>query len=198
MMSADWTDKHVQRRTIHHGGFRFDGLADLLPRARGASVFDIGCNRGRVCDDLVDHGARVVHGCDNYERGILVANEWFADDRSIEARFEIVDLTGGPGAVKKAFGKHYREKYDFVLMLAVYHKLRRLMPLDDLLYLVDHFAHHCGKFFVWRGSDGERGEFEPLLLKRGFRLVHDSHISQVKLPEYPQAVPQPAAVWIVD
>lgn len=143
----------------------------------------------------------MVHGCDNGlehdgTTTVSTANKWFADDRSIEARFEFVDLRGGPGAVKKSFGKHYREKYDFVLMLAVYHKLRRVMPLDDLLFLVDHFAHHCGKFFVWRGSDGERAEFEPVLLGRGFELVHESRISQIKLPEFSEPVPQPAAVWI--
>lgn len=124
-----------------------------------------------------------------------VANEWFADIRSVEARFEVVDLTGGPAALKQAFGKYYRTEYDFVLMLAVYHKLRRVMTLEALLYLVDHLAHHCGKFFVWRGSAQEREEFEPVLLKRNFRLVHYSTISEVKLPEFTDAVPQPAAIW---
>jgi SAM-dependent methyltransferase len=196
-MAADWSDKHVQRRIISFSAFRLDGLADLLPRAQGASVFDIGCNRGGVCHDFVLAGANVVHGCDNYETGMMVANEWFADIRSVDARFEVVDLTGGPGAVKKAFGKNYLPKYDFMLMLAVYHKLHRIMPLDDLLYLVDHFAHHCGRFFVWRGSDQEREEFEPVLTKRNFRLVHYSKISEVKLPEFTDPVPQPCAVWVI-
>jgi hypothetical protein len=150
-----------------------------------------------VCHDFVLAGAAVVHGCDLYERGMMVANEWFADIRSVEARFEVVDLRAGPGAVKKAFGDRYRAKYDFVLMLAVYHKLRRVMTQNDLLYLVDHFAHHCGRFFVWRGTDQERGEFEPVLTKRGFRLVHYSTISEVMLPEYTEAVPQPCAVWVI-
>jgi SAM-dependent methyltransferase len=196
-MCADWTDKHVQRRIISFSAFRLDGLADLLPRAKGASVFDIGCNRGAVSHDFVLAGARLVHGCDNSQTGIMVANEWFADIRSVEARFEVVDLTGGPRAVKQAFGHHYHAHYDFMLMLAVYHKLRRVMPLDALLYLVDHFAHHTGKFFVWRGSDDERAEFEPVLLKRGFRLVHYSKISEVQLPEFTEPVPQPCAVWTV-
>ena len=125
----------------------------------------------------------------------MVANETFADIRSVEARFEVVDLTKGPGAVKAAFGDKYRTEYDFMVMLAVYHKLRRIMKMEDLLYLVDHFAHHCGRYFVWRGSAGEKDEFEPVLLKRGFKLVHYSTICLVKLPEFPDAVPQPAAVW---
>ena len=100
--------------------------------------------------------------------------------------------------MKKAFGESYRKEYDFMLMLAVYHKLRRVMPLDRLLYLVDHFAHHTGKFFVWRGSAEERAEFEPVLLKRDFKLVHYSTISLARdsysLPET-AVVPQPAAIW---
>lgn len=192
---ADWTDKGIQRRIITFSAFRLDGLADLLPRARDASVFDVGCNRGAVCHDFALAGAKVLHGCDSYAKGMEVASEWFADIRSVEARFETVDLRGGPGAIKRAFGSSYRSEYDFVLMLAVYHKLRRVMKLDDLLYLVDHLAHHAGKFFVWRGSLKERTEFEPVLLKRGFKCVHYSEICEVVLPEFTMPVPQPCAVW---
>jgi hypothetical protein len=124
-----------------------------------------------------------------------VANEWFADIRSVEARFEVVDLTGGAGAIKKAFGEAYRKEYDFMLMLAVYHKLRRIMPLESLLHLVDHLAHHTGKYFVWRGSEQERNEFQHVLSNRHFRLVHWSSICEIKLPEFTDPVPQPCAVW---
>lgn len=192
---ADWTDKGIQRRAINYSAFRLDGLCDLFPRLPGASVFDIGCNRGGVCDDCVFYGARIVHGCDVLPDGVALANQRFADNRAVEARFEVVDLVNGPGAVKKAFGEHYRKEYDFMFMLAVYHKLRRVMPLDHLLYLIDHFAHHTGKFFVWRGSREERPEFEHLLLKRNFRLAHYSEICEVMLPEFPMPVAQPSAIW---
>lgn len=194
-MPADWTDKHVQRRIIHFSAFRLDGLADLLARGKDATVFDIGCNRGAVCHDFVLAGAKLVHGCDLSTVTIGTANEWFADIRSVESRFEVVDLKHGPEAVKLAFGKHYLAKYDFMLMLAVYHKLRRIMPLAELLNLVDHFARHTGKFFVWRGGGDEVKEFEPVLLKRNFRLVHYSQICEVVMPDVTQPVPQPCAVW---
>lgn len=198
---GDYTDKHIQRRIISFSGFRLDGLADLLARAPGRSVFDVGCNRGAVCHDFVLHGAACVHGCDNGKETdgsnvVDTANKWFADIRSVEARFEVVDLTGGPGAIKKAFGQHYRKHYDFVLMLAVYHKLRRVMPLENLHFLIDHLAHHTGKFFVWRGSPQECVEFEPVLLKRNFRRVHYSTISEIELPKVSvDPVPQDCAVW---
>jgi SAM-dependent methyltransferase len=192
---GDYTDKHIQRRIINFSAFRLDGLADLLSCARGKSFFDVGCNRGAVCHDFVLAGASVVHGCDKAPDVVLTANQWFADIRSVDARFEVVDLTGGPGAIKKAFGEHYRAKYDFVLFLAVYHKLRRVMPLDNLLFLVDHLAHHTGKFFVWRGADDQLPEFEPVLLKRGFKRVHYSIICEVEHPDHKDPSPQPAAVW---
>lgn len=195
---ADWTEKGIQRRAINFSAFRLDGLCDICPRLPGASVFDVGCNYGDVSDDCVFYGARVVHGCDIFKEGVFVANARLAGNRSVEARFEVVDLTGGPGAIKAAFGGSYRKEYDFMIMLAVYHKLRRVMTLEALLYLVDHLAHHTGKFFVWRGSEDERTEFEPVLLKRNFRLVHYSTISEARESySKPDAkiVPQPAAIW---
>jgi len=194
-MPPTFTDKGVQRRIINFSGFRLDGLADILPRARGASVFDVGCNRGAVCHDMVLAGASVVHGCDNYERGMLVANEWFADIRSVDARFEVVDLTGGGSAIEKAFGQNLREKYDIVFMLAVYHKLHRVMEQRDLDSLVLWLADRCDKYFVWRGSLEERQEVDSLIKGRGFRRIHYSEICEIELPEFKQPVPQPAAIW---
>lgn len=191
-----WTDKGIQRRSIHYGGWRMDGLADVLLRMQGASVLDLGCNRGRTSQDCVEHGAKIVHGCDIDPDCMDTANKWFADDRSIEARFEVCDLTGGPRALKDAFGESYRKEYDFVMMIAVYHKLRRVMELKDLLFLIDHVLHHCGRFFVWRGSREEKTEMEPTILKRGFKLVHYSEICEcADLPNEKNIRQQPAAAW---
>lgn len=173
-----------------------DGLADILMRMQNASVLDIGCNRGRTTNECVEHGAKIVHGCDIDPDCMVVANHWFADDRSIEARFEVCDLTGGPAALKKAFGEYYRTEYDFVMMLAVYHKLRRVMKLDALLYLVDHLLHHCGRFFVWRGSREELIEIEPVIIQRDFKRVHYSEICEcADLPGEKGIRQQPAAAW---
>lgn len=201
---ADYTDKGIQRRAINYSAFRLDGLADLYARAQGASVFDVGCNRGWVSFDLCIHGATLVHGIDNgleedeKTRTIDTANRWYADFRSIESRFEFVDLKGGAGAIKRAFGDSYRKEYDITLFLAVYHKLRRIMELPALLHLVDHLAHHCGKFFVWRGSREEMPEFEPTVIAKGFRRVHYSEISLVQLPQTTAVAAQPSAIWAKD
>lgn len=191
-----WSDKNIQRCCISHSGFRLDGLGDILPRMKGASVFDIGANRGHVSLDCMAYGATTLHGVEIDKDRCRVCNENFADYRHVKAKFEQVDLIGGPAALKKAFGHHFLKEYDFILMLAVYHKLRRVMELDALLYLVDHFAHHCGRFFVWRGSREEKPEFENVLLKREFKLVHYSEISECEgLPDESPLRQQPSAIW---
>jgi 2-polyprenyl-3-methyl-5-hydroxy-6-metoxy-1,4-benzoquinol methylase len=121
----------VQRRVAGEHDFRVDGMADLLHRARGASVFDIGCNRGMVGFEFARNGAAKVHGCDIFDVGINTAREVFADLRSVDARFEVVDLTGGP----KALGAFSGETYDITLCLATYHTLK----VDTYRSLVQHF-----------------------------------------------------------
>lgn len=195
MSGPTFTEEGVQRRIIGYSGFRLDGLSDLLLRARDASVLDIGCNRGMVGFEFALCGASAVHGCDNYERGIMVANEVFADHRRVDALHVVCDLTGGAQAMISAFGKKYLPKYDFVLFLATYHKLRRLMTEDKLVDLVDHLLDRCGKYFVMRGADDEIAAVDIRAGTRGFEKIHYSRICEVKLPEFKQHVAQPAAVW---
>jgi SAM-dependent methyltransferase len=193
-MAASHNERGFQLRTIG-AGHRLDGMSDLLSRADGASVFDVGCNRGRVCYEFERYGAKTLHGCDNYETGMLVANEWFADLRGVNARFEVVDLIGGGEAIEKAFGAALLKRYDFMLMLAVYHKLSRIMNGDQLKRLVKWLVDHTGQYFVWRGSREEKAEFEALLAK-DFELVVWSLLSVIEFPERSgKMVQQPCAVW---
>lgn len=189
---ADWTDKGVQRRIISHSGFRLDGLGDLLPRAQGASVFDVGCNRGHVSHDLMYYGAAVLHGCDISADAIRHANELFADYRHVDAQFEVVDLTRGSEAILKVFTERC---YDIVLYLAVHHKLRRAMAPGDLWDFIDWLAMHCDRFFVWRGDREQVKEIEPRLFRRGFKRVSYSEICEIVLPQFTEPVAQPAAIW---
>lgn len=190
-MPASWNERGFQLRTIGLG-HRLDGLSDLLSRAWGCSVFDVGCNRGRVAYEFERYGANTIHGCDHNELGMTVANEWFADLRGVRSRFEVVDLTGGMDAIKKAFGLELLPRYDFVLMLAVFHKLERAMPDNKLLSLVEDLGYMCGRYFVWRGSREEKPIIE-LALPNEFRLVHYSEISEILFEG--KHTPQPCAVW---
>lgn len=174
---ADYT---VQRRVAGIHDVRMDGMYDLVLRANGKSVFDIGCNRGMVGYEFAQNGAKIVHGCDNYEKGILAAREVFADLRKVESRFEVIDLTGGPETLKPFGGR----KYDFMLCLATYHKLKRIMSAEDLTALMQHFGKLTKGYFAWRGTSDkpDENEEEMVNLDRdladvGLRRIHTSYIS---------------------
>jgi 2-polyprenyl-3-methyl-5-hydroxy-6-metoxy-1,4-benzoquinol methylase len=170
----------VQRRVAGNHDFRLDGISDLLLRCRGHSVFDIGCNRGAVGLEFAANGATTVHGCDNYETGINVAREVFADIRSVQSQFEVVDLSKGPEALK-VFGPRF---YDFTLCLATYHKLKRIMKPEDLTELVKHFGKQTKAYFAWRATSDKpkENDEEIVALDRdlgsvGMVRIHTSYIS---------------------
>lgn len=174
-------DKHtVQRRVAGDSDYRLDGLTDLLIRARGTSVFDIGCNRGMVGLEFAMNGATRVDGCDNYAPGIQTAREAFADKRLCRSRFEVVDLTQGPASLEAFDG----QQYDITLCLATYHKLKRIMPADELTALMQHFGKATKGYFAWRGTSDKpvENEEEMVALDRdlaeiGMKRIHTSYIS---------------------
>jgi SAM-dependent methyltransferase len=170
----------VQRRVAGVYNYRLDGMGDLLCRAGGASVLDIGCNRGLVGYDFALNGAALVHGCDVYEEGILTARELFADLRGCESRFESVDLTQGPKAMQ-VFGD---QPYDIVLMLATYHKLKRIMDKAALSELTRHFGRLTRGYLGWRATsdkpsenDAEIDTLDRDLGAEGLQRIHTSYIS---------------------
>lgn len=174
------------RRTAGYHDLRLDGISDLVNRARGASVLDIGCNRGLVGFEFANNGAALVHGCDIFYPGIEVARGLFADLRNCQSRFEAVDFRDGPRVMHNAFEDAYLKQYDIVLMLAVYHKLKRVMSSRDLSKLVLHFGKRTRTYFGWRGYDTEFADLDPLLSIAGLIRVQTSNLSLTL---------QTAAIW---
>lgn len=170
----------VERRVAGYYNFRMDGMSDLLGRARGSRVFDIGCNRGIVGYDFALNGAKQVDGCDIYGKGVETAREVFADLRECKSRFEVVDLTRGP----KALGDFQPAEYDITLCLATYHKLKRVMPKDELSELFRFFGRWTRGYFGWRGTsekhdenDAEMAALDRDLGAEGLSRIHTSYIS---------------------
>lgn len=168
------------RRVAGYHDQRLDGMLDLVIRARDATVFDIGCNRGLVGFELANNGATTVHGCDNYEDGIRFARELFADLRNVVSQFEVVDLTMGPDILKS----YFFNKYDIVLLLATYHKIKRTMPPHKLTELMVYLADLTGHYFGWRGTSDKQCENEEEMRaldrdlgSRGLKRIHTSYIS---------------------
>lgn len=178
----------VQRRVAGPHDLRLDGVADILTRCRGKTVLDLGCNRGMVCYEMAQNGARLVHGADNGENAIQTAREVFADMRNVDFRFEVVDLSEGPKSLD-VFG---RGNWDIILFLATMHKLGRIMTERDLREFVRHLGSRCNKWLVWRsternkvGNNLERQMLDEELGHNGFRAVHYSEMS----------VLGPAGIW---
>lgn len=174
----------LMRRVQGYHDHRLDGISDILFRASGASVFDIGSNRGLVGYEFARHGADRVFGCDIYEDGVIAARHLFCDLRSVYHRFEVVDLKGGELAVRKAFGKDV-DRIDIVVMLATYHKLKRVMDAKALSALVRFFGSKTARYFAWRGYEEEIAALDRDLGEVGLKRVQTSVISDI----------QPAAIW---
>jgi SAM-dependent methyltransferase len=169
----------LQRRVAGYHDIRLDGMLDLTIRAKNASVLDIGCNRGLVSFEMANNGARLVHGCDYYEPGIETARQLFADLRNCESRFEVIDLSEGGRALKR-FGDM---RYDIVLMLATYHKLKRIMEPVVLEGLMQAIAARTGKWFGWRATSDQSidNTQEMKTLDRQLvplKRIHTSYISK--------------------
>lgn len=173
-------ENKLMRRVAGHHDLRMDGISDLVIRARGMAIMDIGCNRGLVGFEFANNGAALVHGCDNYIEGIATARQLFTDLRNVESRFEVTDLTKGPKALEP-FGK---TQYDITLMLATYHKLKREMSAGAMGALVKHFGERTSKWFAWRGTSEKANENEGEMLQIdrdlrdvGLKRVHTSYLS---------------------
>jgi 2-polyprenyl-3-methyl-5-hydroxy-6-metoxy-1,4-benzoquinol methylase len=174
-------EKSLQRRVAGYHDQRLDGMLDIVVRARGAAVMDIGCNRGLVGFELANNGARLVHGCDIFPEGIEVARHLFIDLRAVEAQFEVVDLTQGP----KALAPFRGARYDIMLCLATVHKLKRVMPPLALAELLQHLGKRTSQYFAWRATSEkfQENEDEMHLLDRELgavemRRVHTSYLSR--------------------
>lgn len=175
----------LMRRVQGDHDLRFDGISDIVNRARDASVFDIGCNRGLAGFEMARNGASRVMGCDNYEDGIIACRHLFADLRAVPHHFEVVDLTEGEDGYNVAFGQHAKLKHDITLMLATYHKLHRIMTAKKLSALMQFFGSKTLKYFAWRGYAEELKPLDADLEKVGLTRIHTSMISDI----------QPAAIW---
>lgn len=172
----------IHRRVAGYHDWRLDGITDLILRAPGASVLDLGCNRGLVGFEFANNGATLVHGVDIDAECINVARHVFADLRSVSSQFEVADLTLGPDALKLLA---MPDRYDIIVMLATYHKIKRQMPSAELSRLMTFLGKKTERFLGWRATSYEfdDNEVEMAALDRdlapaGLKRIHTSYISK--------------------
>jgi len=158
---------------------RLCGLRDLLHCARGASVLDIAMNHGLVGFQLARHGAALVHGCDYYEPAVNAARAIFSE-LPIPSRFEVVDLAQGPAALQAAFAQDYLPRYDIVLFLGIYHKLKQQTSDAVIAGLVHHLIDRTGRYFAVRsGPPAVLAELGSIVANNGLHRDHFSALSPV-------------------
>ena len=170
-------------RTVYgfHGD-RLAGLRDLFQYAAGMSVLDVAMNHGLVSLELARRGVSLVHGCDYHEPAVSAARCIFAEFR-MPSRFELVDLTGGSEALQAAFGADYLPRYDIVLFLGIYHKLKEQTSGAVIERLVRDLAMQASHYFVVRAASSTMlDELAPMLRDAGMRKVHFSALSLVVGP----------------
>jgi 2-polyprenyl-3-methyl-5-hydroxy-6-metoxy-1,4-benzoquinol methylase len=158
---------------------RLSGLRDLLVCAQGMTVLDIAMNHGLIGFELARFGASLVHGCDVHAPCVDAAREIFAEIAT-PSRFEVVDLTGGAVALQSAFGDDYRQHYDIVLFLGIYHKLKEQTSMSVITDLVHHLMHRTARYFVIRTSMID--ELDAIATNKEFSKVHYSALSSVVGP----------------
>lgn len=88
------------------------GLDVLLEMVRDKTVLDVGCAEGLISLELVDHGAKFVHGVEIIQ-GHVDTGIWLSQG-SKQVQFEQGD----------ANGFEPEGRYDIVIMLALLHKLK--------------------------------------------------------------------------
>lgn len=167
--------RQITRRAAGFHDNRLDGLTDLVMRARGATVLDIGCNRGGVLFEMFCNGATTVHGVDIDRGCVMVAREWFADFRNVDARFENIDAArGGVAGIDSAFAGEFKTRYDIIIMLDTVHKIRRQIDVQAFEELMRSIARKTGTYFAWRGHPEEAPILDKLMI--GFERVHYSKL----------------------
>lgn len=189
-------DRSAQRRVIGVYEDRLCGLGDLLHCSQGASVLDIGTNHGLIAFEFARYGAALVHGCDIHRQGVDAAREIFTEVQ-IPSRFEVVDLAAGPAALETAFGQDYLPRYDIVLFLGVYHKLKAQVSDRAIVELIHHLVDRTAQFFVVRTM--MLGELGTILADCALHRVHFSALSsavgpmEIWQPNEPRRQPTHAA-----
>lgn len=173
----------VRRSGVASHDIRWIGLNDLFLFARGASVLDVGCNRGHVGYEFARSEARLVHGCDIDAPSMQAARFWFAELPYVESKFEVVDLTKGAAALDKAFGP---EGYDIVLFIGVQHKLKRVMKPQQLDDLISDLGTRALTYLGWNGYTEDLEQMDRALKKAGLLRIHTSEIP---------GPGRPAAIW---
>jgi 2-polyprenyl-3-methyl-5-hydroxy-6-metoxy-1,4-benzoquinol methylase len=147
---------------------RLVGISDLLLISGGSAVLDAGCHRGLVGYEFAKHGAKLVHGVDIDPEVIKFAGALFSDVWTCSSRHEVVDLN-------RCSGFYQSYSYDVVLLLGVYHKLKRT---GDARAVLGNLCRRTAGHLAWNGDENDFDEVDDVLTDQGLTLVSRSGLIQ--------------------
>lgn len=155
----------------HRRRERLDGFAGFLIHAPGASVLDLGCHRGLVSYEFAAHGAATITGVDIESSSIAFAKRLFEDVESCDSQFETNSIFVTPRLTI--------QYYDFVLLLGVFHKLKRMATANELDDLMEKIAKATRRYFIFNGSAEDlltvNRTFNPNFLQVSFTKIRDQY-----------------------
>jgi len=163
-----------------------DGMSDLLVRADGASVLDLGCNRGLAGYAMACNGARLVHGIDLAPDAIEICKGIFADLVECRGEFIVGDLTRGISCLAP-LGEG---NYDIIMLIGTYHKIQRPpskaykdlgavgMSAEELSAFITALGMRTTHYFAFRDTIGFFPQIDSDLAKAGLRRVHTNEMSK--------------------
>jgi 2-polyprenyl-3-methyl-5-hydroxy-6-metoxy-1,4-benzoquinol methylase len=155
---------------------RFQGLEPLFERAAGASILDVGMSEGHIAYEFARRGAALIHGVEKHRDKVRFARRLFRDV-PVAHRFWRADLSRPDHPLKP--GSELRASYDVVLLLGVYHHLRKQMPQARLDALLDALLERTG---IWFGVRSDAlPDFAPRIEARGFVLDYEAPKEKVGL-----------------
>ncbi len=97
---------------------RLDGLFSCGVDYAGKTILDVGCSMGIVAYEIAKHRPTYIHGIDILKPHIGVARSIFMGS-TVESRFDAMSLGS------RKLPSVLQDRYDVVLLLAVYHHVRR-------------------------------------------------------------------------
>lgn len=150
---------------------RLQGLEFLMPYCKNTSVLDVGACDGLVAYEIARYGAAVIHGFEQNIDDISFARRLFRDV-PCKTIFVEANIAVNSQAFRNQYKSILKELYDIVLFLGIYHHLKRQMPFDKLLLLLDTLLDLSGMWFVIRTDMID--ECEPRILSKNFEIAYDA------------------------
>jgi 2-polyprenyl-3-methyl-5-hydroxy-6-metoxy-1,4-benzoquinol methylase len=143
---------------------RIAGLFDCGIDFSGKSILDVGCNMGIVSYEISKRAPSSIHGLDNYQGALRVAEAIFSAV-PVESRFDLIDLRN-----ERKLQRILLPSYDIVLLMEVYHQVKKKSP-QAAARAVEIVVPRSAQTVLVRGLSNQEQELRKLVEDQGFSAV---------------------------